>query len=66
LLLDFISAALKLPQTTLIIMFGLLVHTVPIIYYFQFRKFTVDITYILGIFAFNSTRIKYLVNFLME
>lgn len=65
LLLDFLSAALKLPQTTLISLFSLLVHTVPIIYFFQFRKFTLDITYILGIFVFNFTRIKYLVNFLM-
>ena len=66
LLLDFLSAALKLPQTTLIALFSLLAHTVPIIYFFQFRKFTIDITYILGIFSFNFTRIKYLVNFLME
>ncbi len=57
-LLDGLSVALNWPMLLRLPVFSLLAQLVSVVYFFQFRKFSSDLTYILGIFVFNILRMK--------
>lgn len=57
-LLDGLSVALNLPMLLRLPVFCLLAQLVSVVYFFQFRKFSSDLTYILGMFVFNILRMK--------
>ena len=56
-LLDCLSLALNWPMLLRLPLFSLLAQLFSVAYFFQFRKFSSDLTYILGIFIFNSPRL---------
>ncbi len=57
-LLDFLSVALNWPLLLRMPAFCLLAQFTSVVYFFQFRKFEVDLTYLLGLFVFNIPRWK--------
>ena len=56
-LIDCLSLALNWPMLLRLPVFSLLAQLVSIVYLVQFKKFAVDLTYILGIFVFNIPRL---------
>ena len=63
-LLDGLSVALNWPMLLRLPVFSLLAQLVSVVYFFQFRKFSSDLTYILGMFVFNIPRMNDLLDLL--
>ena len=63
-LLDFFFAALNLPQLLVVVVCWLIAQILSIICFFQYRKYTVDLAYILGMFVFNIPRMKHLIDYI--